>query len=339
MLMHKAVLFKKSGGRVQCTACRHFCTVTEGRTGICGVRKNVDSILYLTVYGKAVAVNVDPIEKKPLFHFLPGTKIFSLGTVGCNFACDFCQNWDISQASKGKNEVEANVQRLMPEDIVDACLSQKIPSIAYTYNEPAVFFEYAYDTAKLAHKNGIKNVFVSNGYESDEALEAISPYLDAINVDIKSFSEDFYQKRCHAKLDGVLATIRKIHELGIWMELTTLVIPGKNDSPAELTQIAEFIAALSRDIPWHVSAFYPHYKMKDVGRTPAATLEKAHSIGKKAGLNHVYVGNISDDERENTYCTSCNNILIRRSGYMISMENIENGRCRKCGSAVEGVWQ
>jgi pyruvate formate lyase activating enzyme len=331
--MQKAILFEKEKNGVRCTACKQGCLISEGKTGICGVRKNVKGILYLTVYGKPVSVNIDPIEKKPLFHFLPGTKIFSLGTVGCNFSCAFCQNWDISQAGKAEPKINFS-HDLPPEEIVKICVEKKIPSIAYTYNEPAIFFEYAYDTAKLSHKKGIKNVFVSNGYETDEALEKIRPYLDAINVDLKAFTEDFYQKICHAKLSNVLDTIKKIHELGIWMEITTLVIPGKNDSINELTEIAKFISGIDENIPWHVSAFHPDYKMAEINQTPSSTLSNAYKIGKKV-LNHVYVGNVLDDERESTFCPKCRAKVIRRSGFSVDASNIHNG---KCSEKIAGVW-
>ncbi|MFH0949027.1 MAG: AmmeMemoRadiSam system radical SAM enzyme [Candidatus Aenigmatarchaeota archaeon] len=336
--MHKAVLFDKKSSR--CLACSHYCIINKGKTGICSVRKNVNGKLFLLVYGRAIAVNIDPIEKKPLFHFMPGSNIFSIGTIGCNFACSFCQNWDISQASKeiGKDITKLG-KRLEPEKIVNICLERGIPAIAYTYNEPAIFFEYAYDTAKLAHKHGIKNVFVSNGYESKEAIKKIKPYLDAINIDLKSFSNDFYTKICKAQMQPVLDGIKRMHDAKIWLEITTLVIPGKNDSNEELKKSAEFIAGIDKSIPWHVSRFFPHFKMSDIKPTPAETLERAYEIGKAAGLKYVYIGNMPDKEYESTYCPECNSTVIERSGFIIGKINMKNGKCKKCGCKIEGVWE
>ena len=339
--MHEAILYKKlDNNKVLCTACRQNCIISPDNTGVCSVRQNKDGKLYLLVYGKAASFNIDPIEKKPLYHFMPATEIFSLGTVGCNFACDFCQNWDISQITKDlKNKllkekkiskIDAEISKfgyeLPPEKIVEICIEKNIPSIAYTYNEPSIFFEYAYDTAKLANKKGIKNVFVTNGYETEEALKLINPYLDAMNIDLKSFSDEFYKKICKGRLQPVLDTIKLAHKLGIWIEITTLIIPGKNDSNKELNQIANFIANIDKNIPWHVIAFHPDYKMTDISSTSLNTLQKAYNIGKKAGLNYVYTGNILDDEHSNTYCPKCNTLLIKRSGYFVEIENFENGK-------------
>ncbi len=351
--MHEAMLYEKlKAKKVKCTACRQFCVIAESLTGLCGVRLNREGRLYLLVYGKTASAGIDPIEKKPLFHFLPGTPIFSIGTVGCNFGCLFCQNWIISQATrelrlrlmreKKLELMEAKVDELgyalSPKTIVESCVEKQIPSIAYTYNEPAVFFEYAYDTSKLAHGKGIKGVFVSNGYESEEALKTIRPYLEAMNIDLKSFSDDFYRKICQARLDPVLETIKLAHKLGIWVELTTLIIPGKNDSDGELRQIAEFIAGLDKDIPWHLSGFYPSYKMMDVPSTSRSALEKAHAIGKEAGLNYVYVGNVIDAERSSTCCPECGASLIRRMGFSAEVEQLKDGKCMACGMKVPGVW-
>jgi pyruvate formate lyase activating enzyme len=331
----KAVLFERKGENIRCLACNHYCLISEGRRGICGVRENQKGSLKLLVYGKAVASHVDPIEKKPLYHFLPGTKAFSVGTVGCNFSCDFCQNYGISQSPKG-GEVEG--EELPPERIVEICLGGDIPTIAYTYNEPAIFFEYAYDTAKLAKEKGIKNVFVSNGFESKEAMEMIKPYLDGINIDLKSFSPDFYRKVCKARIEPVLENIRKVHQEGVWLEVTTLVITGRNDSDKELREIAEFIASVNKSIPWHVSRFHPDYKMLDTAATSHETLAKAYEIGKEAGLKYVYVGNIPDSRREATHCPKCEKMLITREGFLIDKNKLRNGKC-DCGEEIEGVWK
>ena len=352
--MHEAILYKKlEDNKVHCTACKQSCIIPPDNTGICGVRQNKDGKLYLLVYGKAVSYNIDPIEKKPLYHFMPGTEIFSIGTVGCNFACDFCQNWDISQITKDlKNkllkekkisQIDVEVSKfgyeLPPNKIIEICVEKNIPSTAYTYNEPSIFFEYAYDTAKLANKKGLKNVFVTNGYETEEALKLIKPYLNAMNIDLKSFNDDFYKKVCKARLQPVLDTIKLAHELGIWIEITTLIIPKKNDSDAELKKIADFISNIDKNIPWHVTAFHPDYKMTDVPSTSSTTLDKAYNIGKKAGLKYVYTGNILDDKHSNTYCPNCKTLLIKRSGFFSNIENIENGKCKKCNEKIAGVWK
>jgi pyruvate formate lyase activating enzyme len=346
----KATMFKQLKDKtVKCLACSHYCIIPEGQVGLCGIRKNIKGNLYLLVYGKAAAVNIDPIEKKPLYHFLPGSRIFSFGTLGCDFGCLFCQNYDISQPTReirfepNRNEMMEELLEsshdLSPKQIVDYTTKNKIPSIAYTYNEPAVFFEYAYDTCKLAKKKGIKNVFVSNGYESQESIKKIKKCLDAANIDLKSFSEEFYSKICKARLEPVLKNIELFHSLGIWLEITTLIIPTKNDSEKELKQIAEFISSIDNSIPWHVTAFHPDYKMLDVPPTPLSTLLKAYKIGKQAGLKYVYVGNVSAGKYENTFCPKCDSLVIERHGFFSVKNNLENGKCKKCGYEIEGVWQ
>ncbi|MCB9267289.1 MAG: AmmeMemoRadiSam system radical SAM enzyme [Lewinellaceae bacterium] len=353
--MHEAILYEPLEKKaVRCTACKIRCVVKEGGVGVCGVRQNKDGKLYLIVYGKASAVNIDPIEKKPLYHFLPGTEIFSIGTVGCNFACSFCQNWDLSQLARTLRErlmkekhiedIELEVGQygyhLPPEKVVQLCLEKKVPSIAYTYNEPVIFFEYLHDTSTLARPHGIRTVFVSNGYEAEEALEMASGYLDAMNIDLKSFRDNFYKKICKARLQPVLDTIQEVHKRGIWLEVTTLVIPGQNDSEAELKDIAAFIASVDKNIPWHISAFFPAYKMKDVPPTSRAALEKAYDIGLEADLNYIYLGNIQDEKRSATYCPNCGAALIRRSGYRPWIEStFENGACTRCRTQIPGVWQ
>ena len=352
--MHQALLYKKlENQNVQCTACNHYCEISPSQTGICGVRQNIDGKLFLLVYGKAVAAHVDPIEKKPLFHFLPNSKIFSIGTIGCNFACTFCQNWDISQATKDikkKLQKEGNLKdislkvtnygyALPPEKIIAYCQTHSIPSIAYTYNEPTVFFEYTLDTAKLAHQAGIKNVYVSNGFASKEAIDKIAPFLDAINIDLKAFTDGFYQKTCKAKLQPVLDNIKYYYEKGIWVEITTLVIPDKNDSEKELTDIAQFIASVSKKIPWHVTRFHPAYKMQNIHTTPEKALQKAYDIGKKAGLKYVYAGNIFNKDLHSTYCPKCNQLVIKRDWGYTEITEMKDGKCRTCQTTIEGVWK
>lgn len=343
--MHEASLFNNlERNYVQCLACRHYCHIRPQHTGICGVRQNIDNKLYLTVYGTPVATNVDPIEKKPLYHFLPRSLIFSIGTVGCNFKCSFCQNWDISQASKQNpttitNWLEQNKNHWPPSRIIEYCLENKIHNIAYTYNEPTIFAEYAYDIMKHAQEHNIKNVFVSNGYSSPETIELIAPFLDGINVDLKAFTENFYQKLCGAHLSPVLETIQQLYENNIWVELTTLVIPGENDSPGELSELATFISSIDRSIPWHISRFFPNYLMDDKPNTPIETLHKAYQIGKEKGLHHVYLGNVRDKEYEHTYCPKCQFKLIERQGYLVKLAtNFVNGRCPSCGTTIKGIW-
>src|SRR3972149_3494203 len=281
--MKEAFLYEKlENNKVLCNLCAHRCRLTEGKTGICGVRKNIEGELYTLVYDKLISAHTDPIEKKPLFHFMPGSTSFSIATVGCNFRCLHCQNYEISQMPKDEHIIKGS--ETPPADIVETAERYGCRSISYTYTEPTIFFEYAYDTARLANKKGIKNVFVTNGYMTKEALTLIKPYLDGANVDLKFFNEKMHQKICGAKVSHVLDTIKLMREYNIWVEVTTLIIPTLNDSDDELKQIAEFVYSVGPEIPWHISAFYPTYKLKDKPRTPAATLKKARKIGFDAGL-------------------------------------------------------
>jgi pyruvate formate lyase activating enzyme len=355
--MKKAVLFKKQDDKkVKCTACAQYCTINPGNSGICGVRENINGELYLIAYGKAAAVNIDPIEKKPLFHFMPGTRILSIGTLGCNLGCEFCQNASISQANKEKklelikkNQLEKlkefidkNSRDLSPKDIVTQAADENIPAIAFTYNEPAIIHEYVIDTAKLAKKKGIKTVIVTNGYESAEAMESIGKYVEAMNIDLKAHDEAFYSRVCKARLQPVLDTIRSAHEKGIWIEITTLLIPGENDSTAELQKTAKFIASVSKSIPWHITAFHPDYKMQDKKRTEENTLIHAYEIGKKAGLKFVYVGNVSNTDLQSTHCPACGEILVARDWHRSQIQGIiiknNECRCKNCKEKIEGVW-
>jgi pyruvate formate lyase activating enzyme len=322
--------------QVQCHLCSHHCVIKEGKRGICGVRENVDGTLHSLVYGRLISAAVDPIEKKPLFHFLPGSQAYSVATVGCNFRCLNCQNYEISQMPKPDKLILGN--EVSPKQIVDAAKRYRCESIAYTYTEPTIFYEYAYDTAKLASKQGIKNVFVTNGYIAEEPLKTIAPYLDAANVDLKSFSDEFHRKVCGARLKPVLDAIKLYRELGIWIEITTLVITGMNDSEQEFRNIAQFIKDIDNGIPWHVSRFFPHFRLMSTPPTPVETLNMARKIGLDAGLKHVYQGNLPG-EGENTYCPSCRRSLIERYGYNITRNNIKNGRCSFCNTPIDGVWQ
>lgn len=334
--MKEALLYEKlKEKRVSCHLCSHRCTISLDRTGICGVRKNKAGRLFSLVYGKAIAANVDPIEKKPLFHFLPSSLSFSIAAAGCNFSCRFCQNADISQISKSKDEriLERVSFSLPPEEVVSKALETNCRSVAYTYTEPTVFFEYACDTARLAKKKGLKNIFVTNGYQTPEAIKLMAGLIDAANVDLKSFSDSYYRRICGARLQPVLNSIKLMHQANIWLEITTLIVPTLNDSDAELEKIAKFIAKISRNTPWHLSRFYGAYKMSAHPPTPIETLYRAAEIGKKAGLNYVYVGNVPGNKYENTHCPKCQATVIERVGYNIR-NNLKGKSCLKCGKVL-----
>jgi len=324
------------GGKVDCFLCAHHCQVAAGKFGVCGVRENRQGKLVTRVYGEVIAAHIDPIEKKPLYHFLPGTTSFSIATVGCNFRCPFCQNWQISQAGMKDKEFGSG-QPLSPEEIVRAAKERGCRSISYTYTEPTIFFEYAYDTSKLAREAGLANVFVTNGYMTAEALRTIQPFLDAANVDLKAFQDETYKKVCGARLGPVLDSIRLMHELGIWVEVTTLVVPAMNDSEKELGDIARFIASVSPEIPWHISRFHPDYKYTQTPATPIETLRKAASVAREAGLKFIYIGNVWG-ESEATICPQCGKTLIRRIGFSIEENTISAGKCFSCGRPIAGVF-
>lgn len=338
MTRKDAMLYEPLEDReVHCFLCNHHCRIRDGETGFCRVRMNMGGRLKTLAYGKVVSANSDPIEKKPLYHFLPGSMSFSVATMGCNFHCGFCQNWQISQIEE-KGIPELPGQPMSPEEIVEAARNTGCSSIAYTYTEPTIFFEYAYDTAKLAKNANLANVFVTNGFMTREALETISPYLDACNVDLKSFNREFYKSACHGRLKPVLDSIRAMKKLGIWVEVTTLIIPNRNDSDAELQQIAEFIAGISTEIPWHISRFHPGYQYGDSAPTSPETLRKAYALGKEAGLQFVYVGNLPGEEKD-TLCPFCNHPLIERGSFFASKSNVSNSRCPECGATVPGVFE
>jgi pyruvate formate lyase activating enzyme len=331
--MKTAMFYKKlNENKVKCNLCNHHCIISEFKRGICGVRENKKGVLYSLVYGKVIAKNIDPIEKKPMFHFLPGSLSYSIATIGCNFCCSHCQNWSISQV-KSSSIFGGGIS---PEKIVNNAIESGCKSIAYTYTEPTVFYEYAYDVAKIAHKKGLKNIFVTNGYISKDALNEISHYLDGANIDLKSFSTNFYKNICGAKLQPILDNIKLYYDLGIWIELTTLIIPGLNDEKDELRKIAEFIGNIDVNIPWHVTGFSPNYKLKNISSTKLETLDIAVEIGKKAGLKYVYQGNIRKDE--NTYCPKCNRVLIKRNIFNLFEFHIKNDKCSFCGEHIDGKW-
>jgi pyruvate formate lyase activating enzyme len=321
-------------GRVKCFLCGHHCTISPGKRGICAVRENREGTLYSLVYGKIIARHVDPIEKKPLFHFDPGSKSYSISTVGCNFKCMHCQNYDISQYPKLHDNIPG--EDMTPEQVVREAERAGCGSISYTYTEPTIFMEFAYDCARLAHQKGIKNVFVSNGYTGPEATRLIAPYLDGNNIDLKG-DDAFYKKVVGAKLQPVLDTIRLMKELGVWVEVTTLIIPTYNDSDEFLKWAADFIKSVDPAIPWHVTQFYPTYELMDKPRTPLSTLRRAREIGLKAGLKYVYEGNVPGEGGENTYCPSCGELVIERVGFSLAGIRMKDFRCSKCASHIDGI--
>jgi len=337
---------KEKRGIIRCLVCSHYCLIADGRRGICGVRLNRDGRLELMVWGKAAGMHSDPIEKKPLFHFLPGVKALSFGTLGCNFGCRFCQNWFQSQSPKKiENKelfqlIDQLSENYSPEELVALAEKWHCPTIAYTYNEPTIFLEYALATMKLAKKKGLKNIWVSNGFISQETFKAIKNYLDGINIDLKSFDSDFYRRLCSARLEPVLENIARFWRNKIWVEVTTLIIPGENDSPEELEKIAHFLFQISPDLPWHVTAFHPDYQLLDKPATPRKKLIETWQIGKKAGLNYVYLGNIIDQEHSSTCCPNCSRLLIRRDGYnLVKMIGLRDGECQFCHQKIAGVWR
>jgi pyruvate formate lyase activating enzyme len=323
--------------RVRCQLCHHRCVIKDCRRGICGVRENKGGILYTQVFGKLIARHIDPIEKKPLYHFLPGTLSYSIATVGCNFKCRFCQNADIAQMPADRQGMIIG-DPATPEEVVEAAKRGNCQSISYTYTEPTVFFEFAYETARKARAGGIRNVFVTNGYMTPEAVEMIHPYLDAANVDLKAFDDAYYKDYCGAKLEPVKETLRRMKSSGIYLEVTTLIVPGLNDDRHELEQMAEFLVKdLGPETPWHISRFHPTYRLTDRPSTPVSTLLAARQIGLKAGLRYVYTGNVPGQDSENTYCHQCGKMLIERQGFQIRGYDIESGCCRYCQSPVDGV--
>ena len=336
-MMREAMLYeKKENGRVLCTLCAHRCRIEPEKRGICGVRENRNGILYSLVYGKVIAENVDPIEKKPLFHVYPGSKSFSIATVRCNFHCIFCQNHEISQMPRESGSIMGRDSA--PHSIVERALASGSKTISYTYTEPTVYFEFAYDIARIANEKGLKNVFVTNGFMTEEALETISPYLHAANVDLKSFSDDFYRKKCGARLEPVLEILKKMKELGIWVEVTTLLISTLNDGNDELRHIAEFICSLGAETPWHISRFHPQYKMTTLSPTPVESIHRAAEIGKASGLKYVYSGNVPGDEGEDTMCSHCGEHLIDRYGFYIKKLALKGRSCPRCGTALDGIF-
>ncbi|WP_027189430.1 AmmeMemoRadiSam system radical SAM enzyme [Fundidesulfovibrio putealis] len=334
--MHPARLWKPlKDNQVQCRLCSHFCVVDPGERGRCGVRVNQNGQLYTLVYDRAAALNIDPIEKKPLYHFLPGTRSLSFGTMGCNLGCSFCQNYTLSQPPRQGKAVQGHP--VTPELLVQTALDAGCRSISYTYSEPTVFFELMQDTAKLAKEKGLANVMVSNGFMSPQCLDELAPLIDAANVDLKAFTPQFYEKVCQARLEPVKASLARIRELGWWLEVTTLVIPGLNDSDQELAAMAAFIAEkLGKSTPWHLSRFHPTFELQDRPSTPTSTLERAWTAGKHAGLEYVYLGNVPGDPHNATFCPGCGRQVLSRSGFSVTDMAAGQGACPSCGAAIAG---
>lgn len=334
--MKEAYLYKQIGNKkVRCDLCAHRCLIEESHRGICHVRENIGGKLYSLVYEKVIAQAVDPIEKKPLFHFLPGTNSYSIATVGCNFTCLNCQNYEISQYLYYNDNIAG--KHYPVNNVISDALFLDCSSISYTYTEPTVFFEYAIDCAKLANKKGLKNIFVTNGFMTKMAIDKMVGLIDAVNIDLKSMNESFYKEIAGARLKPVLRSIEYSKTKGIWVELTTLLIPTLNDSEKELEEIAKFIYSVDPAIPWHISAFYPTYKLSHIHPTSIKSIQMAYEIGKSAGLRYVYGGNIPNSNLDNTYCYNCGELLIERKGFDIIKNLIGGGSCPKCGAKIDGV--
>ncbi|SDB98283.1 pyruvate formate lyase activating enzyme [Desulfurella multipotens] len=334
--MKEAYLYKHlNEKKVRCDLCAHRCIIEEDKSGICKVRKNIKGKLYSLVYEKVIAQAVDPIEKKPLYHFLPGSKSYSIATVGCNFTCLNCQNYEISQYMYYHDEAAGKYYSV--DNVVSDAIFFECNSIAYTYTEPTIFFEYAIDIAKIAKSKGLKNVFVTNGFFTKQVIDKMSGLIDAANIDLKSMNENFYKNIAGGRLKPVLSSIEYAKQKGIWIELTTLIIPTLNDSEKEIEDIAKFIKSVDENIPWHISAFYPTYKLTSIPPTSIKTIQKAYDIGKSVGLRYVYGGNIPKNNLENTYCYNCGELLIERSGFAIIKNVLSGNKCPKCNAQIAGV--
>lgn len=338
--MHETLFYEKLKDKaVRCQTCAHGCVRKPGQTGICGVRENTDGVMTVTNYGAIISRAVDPIEKKPFFHFLPGSKSFSIAAPGCNFQCGHCQNWQISQVKE--NMIPLKNKVVPPDLIIELAQKEECASISYTYTEPTIFVEYALEVMKLAHKEGIKNCWVSNGYLSPQTRKEILPYLDAINIDLKGATDEFYRQTCKAKLQPVLENISALAKTKTWLEITTLIIPTLNDSRADLETIANFIAKVNRSIPWHISRFSPEisYKMNSLPATATETMEMAVEIGNQAGLKYVYAGNIPGHDAENTYCPQCGELIIRRTGFTCDLPKGKVKKCSQCHTDINVIWK
>jgi pyruvate formate lyase activating enzyme len=333
----RAELFEADGeGRVICRLCAHQCRLAEGDTGICRVRKNVAGILYSLNSDRVAAVHLDPIEKKPLYHFLPGSSTFSIAAMGCNFSCRFCQNHSIAMVDEARG---ISGDMISPEQLVRHATENRAKSISYTYTEPTVFFELMLETARLARRQGIKNVMVSNGFMSGRALSVLGPFLDAANIDLKSFNENFYKKYCSARLKPVLETIAAMHAMGIWLEITTLLIPGVNDDREEIRRLIAFLVELDERMPWHLSRFFPQYKLLHIPQTAQDSIDGFLRLGAELGLKYLYGGNLAADRWNDTFCPNCREKLIRRHGFHSEIIALQSGNCKFCGQCIPGVWE
>jgi len=332
----EAMHYKKlEAKRVQCELCPQECKVADLERGTCGVRENRNGIYYTLVHSRPCTLHIDPIEKKPLFHYLPGTTAFSIATAGCNIECKFCQNWEISQFRP--EQVESIY--LPPDQLAHLAKKYNCPTIAYTYSEPVIFYEYVYDTAIEANKLNIGSVIISNGYIKEKPLIELCKHLKAVKIDFKAFTEKFYKDICRGHLNPVLDTLKTLKKIGIWFELVVLIVPTLNDSEKENSEMAKWIYKnLGSDVPVHFSRFYPNYKLKNLAPTPISTLEKCRELALKEGLNYVYIGNVPGHEGENTYCPNCKNIVIRRIGYSILEVNLNKNKCKFCNENIAGIW-
>jgi len=334
--LHEALFYKKiDKTTVQCELCHRGCTLSDGYRSFCRAREPKEGKLYSLVYGQSCAVHIDPIEKKPLYHFLPGTPVFSIATAGCNFRCKYCQNWQISQSPPEETE---NI-RLSPQNLIDQTAKSNCPTIAYTYTEPSIFYEYMLDTAKAAKTAGIRNIYHSNGSLNPKPVEELSYYLDAANIDLKGFTQDFYTEVCAGYLDTVLNTLKTLKRNKVWVEITNLVIPTLNDDMKKIQEMSAWIKDnLGEDTPLHFSRFWPQYKLTNLSPTSVETLENAKRTAEEAGLKYVYVGNVPGHPSEDTYCANCKEPLIKRSGYIVLGNNVAGGKCKFCGALISGVW-
>jgi pyruvate formate lyase activating enzyme len=333
--LKEALFYETSGDSLRCLLCPRKCLIKPGRRGFCGVRENSKGVLYTLVYGKPVSLNVDPVEKKPFFHFYPGSPVFSLATAGCNLRCKFCQNWQISQSLPE----ELAYTYLEPKEVVEKIKQAGCSMVAYTYSEPVIFYEYMLEIAKLSRQQGIKNVMHSNGYINEEPLRFLADHLDAANIDLKGFSDQYYQKLSEGTLAPVLSSLLILKEKGVHIEITNLLLPGFNDDQASIRQMCLWIKEnLGAETPLHFGRFYPMFKLTGLNPTPVETLEKARGIALSCGLKYVYIGNVAGHAGENTLCPGCGKTLVKRTGYFIEENNIVDGKCGFCGEKIEGVW-
>lgn len=335
--MHEAILYERAeDDQVRCNLCAHRCLIREGHYGICGVRQNIRGLLYTRVYGRPVAQHLDPIEKKPLYHFLPGSLSYSIATIGCNFRCGFCQNWQISQVRLSEAPGIPGSEE-SPDRIVEHALASSARSIAYTYTEPTIFMEYALDIAQCAREHGLKNVFVTNGFMTQEALERMRGLVDAANVDLKFYSDEAYRRVCSGRLAPVLDTVRRMKQMGIWVEVTTLLVPGENDDEDQLRGIAGFLAGLDPDIPWHISRFHPDFRLTDRSSTPQQSMRRALEIGRQAGIRYIYAGNV-EGWGTDTQCHACGKTVMQRVGFSVEQNHMSGGACGFCSAKIPGIF-